>query len=353
MVELRKFYKGKRVFVTGHTGFKGTWLVSSLLSFGAKITGYSLNDNRRKTYESMCDFKKVKNIYKDVLNLKDLKKTLKTIKPEIVFHLAAQPLVSESYKKPYLTVQTNLIGTLNLIESAKNIASLKSLVIVTSDKCYQNNEVERGYKETDRLGGEDPYSASKAAAEIICNSYLKSNLINIKKTGFATARAGNVIGGGDWSKDRVIPDCIKSIINKKKLIIRNPNATRPWQHVLEPISGYLLLSKKIFFKPNKFSSAWNFGPQNNQTLTVQKVVNIFFNELNIKKYINNKKGFFKESKLLKLNSNKSKNILKWKNTWSMKKSIEETAFWYNNFLKKKDLKKITSIQVNKYFNKYD
>ena len=276
--------------------------------------------------------------------------TINKIKPSIIFHLAAQPLVSESFRKPKLTVMTNVNGTLNILESIRKISGIKSVVIITSDKCYQNDEVKRGYKETDRLGGEDPYSASKAAAEIIFNAYLKSDLFKTQKYGVATARAGNVIGGGDWSKNRIIPDCAKSILKNNKLIIRNPSSTRPWQHVLEPISGYLVLGKKLFEKPKLYSSSYNFGPSVSQTLSVKRVVDIFFKEIGVKKKFLKNKGQFKESKLLKLNSKKSISKLNWKNTWGMRKSIEETAKWYKQFIyNKKKLKDFTNKQIKKYF----
>jgi CDP-glucose 4,6-dehydratase len=249
-----------------------------------------------------------------------------------------------------LTIQTNLNGTLNIIESIRLQNTIKSAVLITSDKCYQNNEIKKGYKENDRLGGDDPYSASKAAAEIIFNAYIKSNLLDLNRYGVATARAGNVIGGGDWSKNRIIPDCIKSIINKKKFIIRNPNSTRPWQHVLEPLSGYLLLAKKLFENPKKYSSSYNFGPTNLHTLAVKDVVKLFFGELKKKKKIYKNSRSFKESKLLKLNSLKSKKILSWKNTWNMKESIKETASWYKNFIEnRKNLYLFTNNQIRRYF----
>ena len=350
MEKLKSFYKNKKVFITGHTGFKGSWLVNTLLLFGSKVYGYSLNDENKKNYFNFCDHAKVKNIYGNILDQRKLEKSLKKINPEIIFHLAAQPIVSESYKNPKLTIETNLNGTLNLIECVRKLKKTKSIVIITSDKCYQNNEIFRGYKEDDRLGGDDPYSASKAAAEIIYNSYIKSKLLNLRKYGMATARAGNVIGGGDWSRNRIIPDCMRSILKKKNFFVRSPNSTRPWQHVLEPVSGYLLLGKKLFQNPQKFSSPWNFGPSASQTLSVKKVVNLFFLELGIKKSYLKNKGTFKESKLLKLNSLKSQKVLGWKNSWSMKKSIKETAIWYKSFLKKKNIKEFTQKQISRYFN---
>jgi CDP-glucose 4,6-dehydratase len=347
---LKKFFKNKRIFITGHTGFKGTWLTTCLTNFGAKILGYSKNDEKRYSYEKICAFNKVQNVYADILDYKSLKNKIKKFNPQIIFHLAAKALVSESYKDPYKTIETNTLGTLNIIEISRNLKNLKSLVIITSDKCYLNKEFKKGYKENDILGGDDPYSASKASAELIFNAYSKSFFNFQNKFGFATARAGNVIGGGDWSNNRIIPDSIKSIINKKKLIIRNPNSTRPWQHVLEPISGYLLLAKKLYENKKKYSGSWNFGPSGKETMCVKKVVRMLFLFLGIQKNIINKKSNFKEANLLKLNSNKALKKLNWRNTWNMKTSIRETAQWYKCFLNKEDIKKFTIYQINNYFN---
>ncbi len=350
MNNLKKFFKNKRIFITGHTGFKGTWLTTCLTNFGAKILGYSKNDQKRYSYEKICAFNKVQNVYADILDYKSLKNKIEKFNPQIIFHLAAKALVSESYKDPYKTIETNTLGTLNIIEISRNLKNLKSLVIITSDKCYLNREFKKGYKENDILGGDDPYSASKASAELIFNAYSKSFFNFQNKFGFATARAGNVIGGGDWSNNRIIPDSIKSIINKKKLIIRNPNSTRPWQHVLEPISGYLLLAKKLYENKKKYSGSWNFGPSGKETMYVKKVVRMLFLFLGIQKSTITKKGSFKEANLLKLNSNKALKKLNWKNTWNMKKSIRETAQWYKCFLNKEDIKKFTIYQINNYFN---
>jgi CDP-glucose 4,6-dehydratase len=351
MENLRKFYKNRNIFITGHTGFKGSWLVSVLLNFGARITGYSANDNKRKNYESFTDYRNVINIYDNILNYNKLKKSILKAKPEIIFHLAAQSIVADSFRYPYETFQTNLMGSLNIMNICKEYDFLKSLVLITSDKCYKNLEIKRGYVENDTLGGEDPYSASKAATEIVFYSYLKSFFNNRRNCGFSTVRAGNVIGGGDWSNNRIIPDCIRSIINKKKLILRNPNSTRPWQHVLEPISGYLLLAKKNYYKPKKFSGSWNFGPSTNETKKVINVVDLLLFYIDKKIKITISKNIFNETKLLKLNSSKAINQLKWKPKWNMENSITQTALWYKEFLNNSDIIKITQQQINDYFLK--
>lgn len=349
-MQLAKFYKNKKVFITGHTGFKGSWLTSCLLNFGAKVMGFSKSDERIKYYKKICYYKKVKNIYSDILYYKDLRQKLLKFNPEIIIHLAAQSLVSVSYKIPHKTIETNVMGTLNLIEISRELKNLKSLLVITSDKCYQNKELTRGYNENDPLGGDDPYSASKASAEFIFNSYSKSFFKNQKKFGFASARAGNVIGGGDWSNDRLIPDCVKSIENNTKFVIRNPKSTRPWQHVLEPISGYLILAKKLYKDKKKYSSSWNFGPSLRETINVKDVAKLFFEFIGENKKVFIKKGKFGEANLLKLNSNKAIRFLKWKNIWNMKKSIKETARWYKDYLQKKDVKITLNNQIEEYFN---
>jgi CDP-glucose 4,6-dehydratase len=351
MDDLRKFYNNKKIFITGHTGFKGSWLVSVLLNFGARVTGFSLNDSKRKNYEIFTDYKSVVNIYGNILNYEKLKKSILKSKPEIIFHLAAQSIVADSYTYPYKTFQTNLMGSINLMDICNEYKYLKSLVLITSDKCYKNLEIKRGYKENDILGGEDPYSASKAAAEIVFYSYLKSFFTKRRNCGFSSVRAGNVIGGGDWSSNRIIPDCIRSLMNKKELTIRSPNSTRPWQHVLEPISGYLLLAKKNYNNGKKFSGSWNFGPSVNETKKVIDVVNLLSVYIEKKININFSKSFFNEAKLLKLNSTKAISYLKWKPKWNMKNSIIQTALWYKEFLNNSNMIKITQKQINNYFFK--
>ena len=350
MKNLENFYKNKKIFITGHTGFKGTWLTSCLIKLGAKVMGYSKLDERVNVYKKICYYRKVNNIFADILDYNFLKKKIINYNPHIIIHLAAQSLVSESYKKPLETVTTNTIGTLNILNISREIKNLNSLIIITSDKCYLNREFRKGYKETDILGGEDLYSASKASAELIFKAYSESFFKFQKKYGYATVRAGNVIGGGDWSKNRIIPDCVRSIQKNRTLTIRNPNSTRPWQHVLEPISGYLLLAKKLYENKNKYCGSWNFGPSVNETMRVKNIVKLFFKFLKSKKKIVFKKGNFKETNLLKLNSSKALKNLNWKNKWSMRMSILKTAKWYEHYLNKKDLRKVTFFQIKEYFN---
>lgn len=350
MEKLANFYKNKRVFITGHTGFKGKWLTSVLMKFNTKITGYSLKDKNKRNYENFLDYKNVKNIYGNVSDYNNLRDKIKAAKPDIIFHLAAQPLVSDSYLKPLNTFKTNFLGSINIFEIARNL-KIKSVVVITSDKCYLNKEILRGYKESDQLGGKDPYSASKASVEIAFEAFLQSFFLKEKKIGIATARAGNVIGGGDWSKDRIIPDCVKTIIKDKDMIIRSPKSTRPWQHVLEPISGYLVLAKRLYKYPKKYSGSWNFGPRHSETKKVIEVAKIIINKIYSKKKIKIifKKGKFKEANLLKLNSNKANKYLGWSTRWSMVKGLNKTAEWYNSYVRKEDTKLITANQIEDYF----
>ena len=292
---------------------------------------------------------KIKNYYNDVRDEKKLRNTIKKFKPDIIFHLAAQPLVKESYKDPKFTFTTNMIGTLNILEIIKEIKSVKSAVIITSDKCYKNYEKKAGYSEMDELGGQDPYSASKAAAENIFYSYYKSFYDSKINVGLVSARAGNVIGGGDWSKDRIIPDLIKSIILKNKFTIRSPKSTRPWQHVFDLLNGYLILSKKIFGN-NKYNGSWNFGPNENH-VSVKDVISKLIKIMDIKKKIFIKRDKkIKETGLLSLKTDKSKKYLKWKPKLSFIQTLKLTAEWYQCYINdKKTIQKLSKKQVEDFF----
>jgi CDP-glucose 4,6-dehydratase len=345
-----KFFKGKKVFITGHTGFKGSWLTYILYLSGAKVAGYSLKPKNK--FDNFCLLKledKIKNYYGDVRDKKNLTNKIKTFKPNIVFHLAAQPLVKESYKNPKFTFSTNIIGTLNILEILREVKSVKSTLIITSDKCYKNYEKKSGYSETDELGGEDPYSASKAAAENVFYSYQKTFFNNKNKIGLVSVRAGNVIGGGDWSQDRIIPDLMKSIIYKKKFMIRSPKSTRPWQHVFDLLNGYLILSKKIYGN-NKLNGSWNFGPNENH-ITVKEVITKLIDTLGVKKKIIIKMDKkIKETGLLSLKINKSKKYLKWKTKISLNQNLKIIAEWYLCYINdKKNIEKLSKDQVERYF----
>ncbi len=345
-----EFFKGKKIFITGHTGFKGSWLTFILYLNGAKIAGYSLKPkNKFDNFYLLNLDKKIKNYYNDVRDEKKLRNTIKKFKPDIIFHLAAQPLVKESYKNPIYTFSTNILGTLNILETLRELKSVKSAVIITSDKCYKNYEKKSGYSEDDELGGEDPYSASKASAENVFFSYYKSFFKNRSKLGLASVRAGNVIGGGDWSQDRIIPDLIKSIIVKKKFTIRSPKSTRPWQHIFDLLNGYLILARKIY-KNNKFNGSWNFGP-NKSHVTVIEVISKLIKILRVNKevFIKSDKKI-KETGLLSLKTNKSKKNLKWKTKLSLNQSLKIIADWYLCYINdKKSIEKFSKQQIESFF----
>jgi CDP-glucose 4,6-dehydratase len=327
MKNLEKFWHGKKVLITGNTGFKGSWLSIWLHSMGATVTGYSLKPNTKPAlfYDSGLD-KKYKTYYKDIRDSKALETTIHKSQPEIVFHLAAQPLVRDSYEDPLYTYETNVLGTANLLNALRSSSSIKSIVIVTTDKCYQNQEWDWGYRETDALGGHDPYSSSKACAELVTQSFRDSYFSSLN-VGLATARAGNVIGGGDWTHNRVVPDVLRAIASKSKLELRNPKAIRPWQHVLEPIYGYLLLAQKLFNSPGKFSSAWNFGPNQEDARTVISIANHLINKSDSKSKIVIKKSSLKETNILKLDITKSFSQLGWKPQLDIDSTLELIMRW--------------------------
>ncbi len=351
--DLKKFFNKKRILITGHTGFKGIWLSAILKDFGANIYGFSLKEpSKVKNLKLFNLDKQIDTCYGNITNKDLFFNYAKSVNPHILFHLAAQPLVKESYSNPYDTFETNVIGMLNVLEYAKSSKYLKSVVLITSDKCYKNKELSSGYSEESELGGDDPYSASKAAAEILFSSYNKS-FFKKKKIGIATARAGNVIGGGDWNKDRLVPDAIKSIIKKKELIIRSPDSVRPWQHVFEPLSGYIKLSYFLYNnKSNKFNEPWNFGPNLEKKVTVLNLINSIFKYLDIRKKIIIKKNYkIKETLILRLNCSKAKKKLNWQRSWNTALSIKKTAEWYKTYLEQKNILQITKKQINDFFKK--
>jgi CDP-glucose 4,6-dehydratase len=347
-----KNYKNKKVLITGNTGFKGSWLAKILLENGANVFGYSL---KPQTSTNHFDLLKLDYLtyFANICDLGTLKKTLLEINPEIIFHLAAQPLVRFSYSNPVETYQTNVIGTLNVLEASKQLSNLKSIVVITTDKCYENINKIGGYVETDPMGGYDPYSSSKACAEILTSSY-RNSFYNLRDFNFkhqtliATARAGNVIGGGDWSGDRLIPDIVRNTSLHQKVIIRYPNAIRPWQHVLESVSGYLLLGSKLLNGEVRFGDSWNFGPNENETLSVINMVNI------AKKYWKDivfeieDTNILHEANLLKLNINKANSQLGWHPKLNTEQAIEMTIEWYKCFYLNQKLK--TDDNIKEYFN---
>jgi CDP-glucose 4,6-dehydratase len=354
LIEMRKilpFFKGKKVFITGHTGFKGSWLAFLLKELGADVRGFALEPHTFPSHFELLNLSKsIDHIVGDIRDSSLLSNTLQEFQPEVVFHLAAQALVKESYKDPTNTFEVNTMGSVNLLESVRMCDSVKSLVYITSDKCYENMEWIWGYREEDRLGGHDPYSASKGAAEIIFSAYSRSYFSSRPNLGVASTRAGNVIGGGDWAADRIIPDCIRAIENNVPIKIRNPNSYRPWQHVLEPITGYLTLGANLYENPKVYSGSWNFGPSTSEILTVKEIANNLIQclgEGNIEIEKVNKEQY--ESNLLQLNCDKAKQLLGWSPRWSAKKTIIATSDWYKVFLNDGNIESITRDQIHNYY----
>jgi len=328
-------YKDRTVLVTGHTGFKGSWLVYWLKQMGANVMGYSLEAPTTPNHISLLNLDIISTIG-DIRDLDKLNQTFEMYKPEIVFHLAAQPLVRLSYENPIETYETNVIGTLKVFEACRK-ANVKAIVNITSDKAYENKEWIWGYRENDPMGGYDPYSSSKGCADLLANSYRSSyfNPNEYKKTHntlLASCRAGNVIGCGDWAEDRLITDIMHSVSEGKKVSIRNPHATRPWQHVLEPLSGYLHIGQKLLEEKVEFSEAWNFGPSDEGSITVEEVVNHVKSHWDKIDYeINRDPNQLHEANLLKLDCSKAHVLLQWKDVWDSQTTFEKTVKWYKSY----------------------
>ncbi len=340
-MNFKQTFRNKKVFVTGHTGFKGSWLVLWLETLGATVKGYALKPNTKPSlFESLSKLLKCESVIADIRNKEKLNKEIVAFQPDFIFHLAAQPLVRESYEIPVETFEVNAIGTANLLNAVRDLKKACTVVIITTDKVYHNNEWHHPYRESDTLGGYDPYSASKAATEIVVDSFRSSffnpNEYSKHKKAIATARAGNVIGGGDFAKDRIVPDIFRALSKNEKIEVRNPSAVRPWQHVLEPLSGYLQLAVLLQKHPQAFSQAYNLGPNLTDTLPVSKLV-----ELSIDVW--GKGSFYSpaqknaphEAGLLKLDISKATNELQWQPKWNAQTAIEKTINWYKHSLDKK------------------
>lgn len=349
------FWKGKRVFLTGHTGFKGGWLALWLSSMGAKVTGFALAPI---TKPNLFEVAHVQSLLEnshiaDIRNLALLQKAMLQAEPEIVIHMAAQPLVLYSYLNPVETYETNVMGTVHLLESIRKLHSVRAAIIVTTDKCYENKELPWGYCENEPMGGYDPYSNSKGCAELVTSAYRRSyfppDQYNQHNVGIASARAGNVIGGGDWSEDRLIPDAIKAFEEHQPLMIRNPLATRPWQHVLEPLSGYLVLAQALFLEGNSFVGAWNFGPKNVDARPVQDVVNLLVKSWRYPvswKQDDREKPH--ETHSLKLNCSKARDYLGWEPKWSLEQAIGKIAQWQEAYQQQFNMQEFTLKQISTY-----
>lgn len=344
-------YKGKKVFLTGHTGFKGSWLALWLTKLGAQVCGYSLAPNTTPSMFKELDIenKITKSIIGDILDEQTLKKSISDFQPDIVFHLAAQPLVRLSYHEPVMTYKTNVIGSLNVLEAARKCSSVKAFVNITTDKCYENKEINRGYREDEPMGGYDMYSSSKGCVEIMSSSFRRSFLQDENAMAMATARAGNVIGGGDWALDRLIPDCIKYINEDKPIEIRNPIAVRPWQHVLEPLSGYLLLGQKLLEEGHKYAEGFNFGPNEDSVLKVADVAQKVTEYYQKGEVVVHKRDNLHEANLLMLNIEKAEKVLGWIPTYTANEAIKETVEWYKNFYSKNyNMFEFTMKQIESY-----
>lgn len=339
MDAFNNIYRGKTVLVTGHTGFKGSWISIWLHELGANVIGYALDPYSEKDNFVLSNIgDKIVDIRADIRDKEKLESVFEKYKPEFVFHLAAQPLVRLSYEKPVETYEINVMGTINVLENIRKTNETKMGIMVTTDKCYENKEQISGYKENDRMGGYDPYSSSKGAAEIAINSW-RLSFFNPKdyadhEKSIASVRAGNVIGGGDWAKDRIIPDCIRAIEGNKDIEIRSPKAIRPWEHVLEPLSGYLLLGQKMYEEPVKYAQAWNFGPELSSVIPVWDIA-----ELVTKYYgrgrlsdLSNARNLH-EAELLSLDISKARFLLGWKPTLNIEETIKYTVDWYSNYSK--------------------
>ncbi|HAK60576.1 MAG TPA: CDP-glucose 4,6-dehydratase [Nitrospiraceae bacterium] len=349
-----EFYSGKRVFITGHTGFKGSWLCLWLHLLGAEVTGYALNPPTEPNLFELCKIDNLVNsIIRDVRDLADLNGTMAAAKPEIVIHMAAQPLVRDSYKIPVETYAINVMGAVNLFDAVRNCNTVKAVINVTTDKVYENREWIWGYRESEPLGGYDPYASSKACSELVTSAYKNSyfNPADHEKhgVGIASVRAGNVIGGGDWATDRLIPDCIRSMLEGAQIVIRNPHAVRPWQHVLDPLSGYLMLAQKLVQDGPLFSDAWNFGPDDSDAKPVAWLVKKLCTKWGRgATYAVDKGAHPHESHYLKLDSSKAKSQLGWQPRWNLEKAVDSIIEWTLAYQNSGNLKEICLEQIKEY-----
>jgi len=345
------FWFNRSVFLTGHTGFKGGWLTLWLTSMGAKVNGYSLDAPTSTNFFTETNLRErmETSTIDNIQNFSALKSALLLAKPSIVIHMAAQPLVSKSYKDPLETFKTNIIGTANLLEAIRKVDTVEAIVNITTDKCYENIEQLKPYDENDKLGGYDPYSSSKACAELVSATY-RNSFFNDIGTRLATVRAGNVIGGGDWAADRLIPDFLRAIETHKKLYVRSPNAIRPWQHVLEPLSGYLMLAEKLITNGSDFAEAWNFGPKEADSKSVSWVINHLIQKIPNVEWEIDKTEKPHEAGLLLLDSSKAKSKLSWQPRWSLETALDKIIEWHEAWKENKKMAEVSISQINAYNN---
>jgi CDP-glucose 4,6-dehydratase len=344
------FWKDRRVFVTGHTGFKGSWLSLWLNQLGANVTGYALEAPTNPAVFEIASVQEAlqKSVHGDIRDAVAFTQVMQEAKPEIVIHMAAQSLVRDSYTDPVGTYSTNVMGTVNMLEAARNTLSVKAIVNVTTDKCYENNERAWGYCENEPMGGHDPYSSSKGCSELVSAAY-RNSFLQDAGIALATARAGNVIGGGDWANNRLVPDAVRAFTSGQPLMIRNPLATRPWQHVLEPLSAYLLLCQHLIEKPQEFDQGWNFGPNDNDVQQVSTLANIMTKAWGEKsQWLLDEGAHPHEARDLKLDCSKAKTLLNWNPIWGLEQALTETVQWYKAWHSKKDMHEFTLQQIDNY-----
>ena len=351
------FWKGKSVFLTGHTGFKGGWLSLWLASMGAKVTGYALAPNTNPNFFQVANVEGglACSHIADIRDLEKLQKAMRDAQPEIVIHMAAQPLVRYSYANPVETYATNVMGTVHVLESIRALDCVRAAVIVTTDKCYENKEWAWGYRENEPMGGFDPYSNSKGCAELVTSAYRQSFFAPEKyaqhRVAVASARAGNVIGGGDWSQDRLIPDAIKAFESNQPLVIRNPLATRPWQHVLEPLSGYLVLAQALYQEGAQFNGGWNFGPRDEDARPVQEVVNLLIKNWGADaSWKQDQEEQPHEAHALKLDCSKARQYLHWVPRWTLEQAIENITQWQQAYQQQRNMLEMSLKQIASYQN---
>ena len=344
----QNFWQGKRVFLTGHTGFKGSWLSLWLSSLGAEVKGYALNP---PTSPSLFNEAKVDSLIDsqigDIRDQDTLHESMTKFSPDILIHMAAQPLVRYSYDAPIETYEVNIIGTAKVLEVARSCANLKAIVNITTDKCYENDERSEGYKESDPMGGHDPYSSSKGCAELVASAYRRSFLQD-QGIGLASVRAGNVIGGGDWADDRLIPDILRSFEGGEPVIIRNPKATRPWQHVLEPLSGYLVLAQKMYRDQNKYAEGWNFGPNEQDVKSVDWILNKMIAKWPNSSWELDSSSNPHEANFLQLDISKAESKLGWKPIWELSHTLEKIIDWHQAWINKEDMQTVCLSEIKAY-----
>jgi CDP-glucose 4,6-dehydratase len=344
-----EFWRGKRVFVTGHTGFKGGWLCLWLQSLGAEVHGYALSPPTTTNLFSVADVSQgmASNTIADIRDYETLVAAIRHARPEIVLHLAAQPLVRYSYQKPVETFSVNVMGTVHLLEAVRTVGGIRAVVNVTTDKCYENKEWPWGYRENEAMGGHDPYSSSKGCSELVTAAFRNSFLAE-KGVAVSSARAGNVIGGGDWASDRLLPDFLKAIDAGTELVIRSPGAIRPWQHVLEPLSGYLTLAEALYLDGIKFAEAWNFGPADEDAQTVAWIVARLESRNPGMAWRCDESSQLHEANYLKLDSSKARTRLMWSPRWSLQEALDKTLIWHKSWRNRQDMRAYTLGQIGEY-----